>query len=186
MSFWCTCSVAWCVQDHVWGGLPHADSPLVVSAPPVSTVSLAPRTSCWQIAGPSGSLSPHPSKARTLPHSDRVQLPEHGHGRPAPLCLDALVPTTQVHPQPAGLESVPSHPHPLEALGIDPTPAHHTTRLVLHHSLEGNGTWGFEMLSQQATPLVLYVAGFFWQSGVSWSGVFGMPTTPDRSGAWWL
>lgn len=140
MSFRCTCAVAWCVQDHVRGGLPHADTPLVVFAPPVSTISLAPRTSCWQIAGPSGSLSPHPSKARTLPHSDRVQLPEHGHGRPAPLCLDALVPTTQVHLQPAGLESVPSHPHPLEVLGIDPTPAHHTTRLVLHHSLEGNGT----------------------------------------------
>lgn len=42
-----------------------------------------------------------------------------------------VAPTTQTRPLPAGLGSMPSHSCPLEELGSDLTPAHHTTPLGL-------------------------------------------------------
>lgn len=60
MNVRCTWALAWCVQDHVAGGLQRADTPLVVFAPTVATVSLALLTSRWQIPRPSGSLIPPP------------------------------------------------------------------------------------------------------------------------------
>lgn len=94
----CTWALAWCVQDHVAGGLQCADTPLVVFVPPVAAVTLALLTSRWQISRPSGSLIPPPPQALTLPLSHRGQLPENGHGCPAPLRPDAQVPMTQARP----------------------------------------------------------------------------------------